>query len=49
MKDLTIALDDRPGVLADMGEALGKAGVDHSNHLILVVDEIAKARVVSEA
>jgi len=123
MKDLEIALDNRPGALAEMGEALGKAGVsvegggawlsggkaiahflfkdgnearkaletagikviterdvvvlrlkqevpgqlgkiarrmadagvnievqysDHINHLILVVDDIAKARVVSE-
>jgi len=23
-KDLTVKLDDRPGTLADMGEALGK-------------------------
>ena len=27
MKDLTILLDDRPGALADMGDALGRAGV----------------------
>ena len=27
MKDLTIALDDRPGALADLGTALGRAGV----------------------
>jgi len=27
MKDLHIALDDRPGALAEMGEALGRAGV----------------------
>ena len=27
MKDLAIALEDRPGALADMGEALGRAGV----------------------
>lgn len=27
MKDLTIALENRPGALADMGDALGKAGV----------------------
>ena len=27
MKDLTIELDDRPGALAEMGEALGRAGV----------------------
>ena len=27
VKDLTIEMEDRPGALADMGEALGKAGV----------------------
>ena len=27
MKDLTILLDDRPGALAEMGEALGRVGV----------------------
>jgi hypothetical protein len=27
MKDLTIVLEDRPGALADMGDALGRAGV----------------------
>ena len=27
-KDLTVMLEDRPGTLADMGEALGKAGVN---------------------
>jgi len=27
MKDLSIALDHRPGALADMGDALGRAGV----------------------
>lgn len=27
MKDLAIALEDRPGALAEMGEALGLAGV----------------------
>ena len=27
MKDLTVALEDRPGALADFGEALGRAGV----------------------
>ena len=27
MKDLAIELEDRPGALARMGEALGKAGV----------------------
>jgi hypothetical protein len=27
MKDLTVVLEHRPGALADMGEALGRAGV----------------------
>lgn len=27
-KDLTIILEDRPGTIADLGEALGKAGVN---------------------
>jgi len=27
-KDLTVKLEDRPGTLADMGEALGKAGIN---------------------
>jgi hypothetical protein len=27
VKDLTIVLENRPGALADMGEALGRAGV----------------------
>ena len=28
MKDITIALEDRPGTLADLGEALGKANIN---------------------
>ncbi|MCI0633472.1 MAG: ACT domain-containing protein [Actinobacteria bacterium] len=28
MKDLTVSLEDRPGALADLGEALGKAGIN---------------------
>jgi hypothetical protein len=27
-KDLTVSLEDRPGALADLGEALGNAGVN---------------------
>ena len=27
-KDLTVILEDRPGTLADMGQALGKAGIN---------------------
>lgn len=66
MKDLTIVLEHRPGALAAMGEALGRAGVsvegggafavdievvysDHAQRLILVVDDMAAGRAVSEA
>ena len=28
VKDLTVVLEDRPGTLADIGEALGKAGIN---------------------
>lgn len=55
MKDLTIALENRPGALADMGEALGRAGVnievlysDHDHRLVLVVDDVAKAKQVAD-
>ena len=38
MKDLTIALENRPGALADMGEALGRAGVSVEGGGAWVVD-----------
>ena len=38
MKDLTIALDNRPGALAEMGEALGRAGVSIEGGGAWVVD-----------
>lgn len=38
MKDLAIKLDDRPGALADMGEALGHAGVSVEGGGAWVVD-----------
>jgi hypothetical protein len=38
MKDLAIALDDRPGSLAEMGEALGSAGVSIEGGGAWVVD-----------
>ena len=38
MKDLAIALDNRPGALADMGEALGRAGVSIEGGGACVVD-----------
>ena len=38
MKDLTIILEDRPGALADLGEALGRAGVSVEGGGAWVVD-----------
>jgi hypothetical protein len=38
MRDLAIDLDDRPGALADMGEALGRAGVSVEGGGAWVVD-----------
>jgi hypothetical protein len=38
MRDLAIALDNRPGALADMGEALGRAGVSIEGGGAFVVD-----------
>jgi hypothetical protein len=38
MKDLAIELDNRPGALAEMGEALGKAGVSVEGGGAFVVD-----------
>jgi hypothetical protein len=39
MKDLTIRLENRPGALAEMGEALGKAGVSIEGGGGFVFDE----------
>jgi hypothetical protein len=38
VKDLAIALDNQPGALAEMGEALGKAGVSVEGGGAWVVD-----------
>ena len=38
MKDLAIALDNRPGALAEMGDALGRAGVSVEGGGAFVVD-----------
>jgi hypothetical protein len=38
MKDLTIELDHRPGALAEMGEALGRAGVSIEGGGVFVSD-----------
>lgn len=57
-KDLTVALEDRPGTLADMGEALGKAGININGGcgfpcegkgvLHILVEDAAAARRVLE-
>jgi hypothetical protein len=38
VKDLTISLEDRPGTLADAGEALGKAGINIEGFVGLAVE-----------
>ena len=43
MKDLTIHLDDRPGALAEMGEALGRAGVSVEGGGVFVTDGVGVA------
>jgi hypothetical protein len=59
MKDLTVILEDRPGTLADMGEALGKAGINIDGLCgfpcegkgmihILVEDATAARRILEE-
>jgi hypothetical protein len=59
-RDLTIVLDNRPGMLADVGEAVGRAGinlaggcgvVDGSEGVIhlLVEDDAEQARAAVEA
>lgn len=58
MKDLTVSVEDRPGTLADIGEALGKAGiniegmagfgVEGRGILHLLVADAAKARTALE-
>jgi hypothetical protein len=38
MKDLTVIMEDRPGKLADLGEATGKAGVNIEGLCAMVGD-----------
>ncbi len=57
-KDLTVILQDRPGTIADMGEALGKAGINIMGGcgipcegvgvLHILVEDAAAARKVLE-
>ncbi len=48
MRDLAIALDNRPGALADMGAALGRAGVSVEGGGAWVVDGVAVAHFLFE-
>ena len=43
MIDLSIALEDRPGALAEMGEALGRAGVSIEGGGVFVVNGVGVA------
>ncbi len=57
-KDLTVTVEDRPGTLADIGEALGKAGVNIEGFagfgvegrgiIHLLVEDAAKTRTALE-
>ena len=48
MKDLAIGLEDRPGALAEMGEALGRAGVSIEGGGAWVVRETGVAHFLFE-
>lgn len=58
MKDLTVSLEDRPGTLADLGEALGRAGINIEGMcavtsegrgvIHLLVEDAASARAALE-
>ena len=48
MKDLSIVLDDRPGALAEMGEALGRAGVSIEGGGVWVVNGVGVAHFLFE-
>jgi hypothetical protein len=48
MKDLAIALEHRPGALADLGEALGRAGVSIEGGGVFAVDGRAIAHFLFE-
>ncbi len=59
-KDLTVILEDRPGTIADMGEALGKVGINIEGGCgfpiegrgvihILVEDAVAARRALQQA
>jgi hypothetical protein len=48
MKDLRIALENRPGALAEMGEALGRAGVSVEGGGVFVVNGVGVAHFLFE-
>jgi len=48
MKDLAIALQNRPGALAEMGEALGRAGVSIEGGGVFVVEGVGVAHFLFE-
>jgi len=48
MKDLAIGLDDRPGALAEMGEALGRAGVSIEGGGVFVAGGVGVAHFLFE-
>jgi len=48
MQDVSIVLDNRPGALADMGEALGRAGVSVEGGGAWVVDGRGTAHFLFE-
>ncbi len=48
MTDLTIALENRPGALAEMGEALGRAGVSIEGGGAWVVGDVGVAHFLFE-
>jgi len=48
MKDLSIALENRPGALAEMGEALGRAGVSIEGGGVFVANGTAVTHFLFE-
>ena len=48
MKDLTVSLEDRPGTLAELGEALGSAGVNIEGLTVVSFEGRAIAHVLVE-
>ena len=48
MKDLTVSLEDRPGTLADLGEALGKAGINIEGLCVITSEGRAIGHVLIE-